>query len=45
MFPGRTAENVAAQLKHTDILAASMTEHLRANDPGISEFWEQRVQR
>jgi hypothetical protein len=40
MLPGRTAANVAAQLAHCDILASSMTEHLRAKDPGISEFWE-----
>jgi hypothetical protein len=42
MFPGRTAANVAAQLQHTDILAGSMTQHLREQDPGISELWEQK---
>ena len=41
MLPGRTAANVAAQLAHTDVLASSMTQHLRAQDPGISAFWKQ----
>ena len=45
MLPGRTAANVAAQLRQTEVLANSMTETLKAQDPGIAEFWEQTTPR
>ncbi len=43
MLPGRTAANVAAQLRHTEVLADSMTQHLTAQDPGIAAFWNQAM--
>lgn len=45
MLPGRTAANVAAQLRHTEILAESVAQYLTAQDPGIAEFWKQAAPR